>query len=214
MATAKVPFIVGDQEDEGTLFALTQSNVTTTALLVTYLKNIFFYDATVTQIEKLVSLYPDNAAAGSPFGTGSLNEIYPQFKRLAAILGDLTFTITRRVFLTIAASVNPSVPSWSYLASYGYGTPILGTFHATDILPTYGIVPSFQSTTIQSYYISFINYLDPNKGANGQIHWPEWSESKQLINFRAANNTLISDDFRNAVYEYLIGPDVRDAFHI
>jgi carboxylesterase type B len=30
---AKVPFIVGDQEDEGTIFALFQSNITTTAEL-------------------------------------------------------------------------------------------------------------------------------------------------------------------------------------
>jgi carboxylesterase type B len=46
---AKVPFIVGDQEDEGTLFSLVQSNISTTAQLVDYLKTIFFYDATVEQ---------------------------------------------------------------------------------------------------------------------------------------------------------------------
>jgi len=38
---AKVPFIVGDQEDEGTLFSLVQSNITTTAQLVDYLKTLF-----------------------------------------------------------------------------------------------------------------------------------------------------------------------------
>lgn len=41
---AKVPFIVGDQEDEGTIFALFQFNITTTAELVSYL-NVFFHDA-------------------------------------------------------------------------------------------------------------------------------------------------------------------------
>ena len=33
------------------------------------------------------------------------------------MLGDLVFTLTRRVFLEVAAGVNPGVPSWSYLAS-------------------------------------------------------------------------------------------------
>jgi triacylglycerol lipase len=43
---AKVPFIAGDQEDEGTIFTLFQSNITTTAELVSYLLNVFFHDAT------------------------------------------------------------------------------------------------------------------------------------------------------------------------
>ena len=161
---AKVPFILGDQEDEGTLFSLTQANITTTAQLKTYFQTVFFPFTSPQIVSDLVDVYPDDITQGSPFNTGILNSIYPQFKRLAAMLGDLTFTLTRRGFLNIAVQKNPTVPFWSYLASYGYGTPVLGTFHASDIIPAYGIVPSFAQVSIQSYYLSFINTLNPNTG--------------------------------------------------
>ena len=201
---AKVPFIIGDQEDEGTLFSLTQFNITTTADLVDYLKTIFFHDATLEQIQELVATYPDDITAGSPFNTGILNSIYPQYKRLAAILGDLTFTLTRRAFLKIASEVNPTVPFWSYLSSYGYGTPILGTLHGSDILPIYGILPGIPSSTIQRYYISFFHTMDPNEGTTGLIDWPKWSVDNQLVHFLAAGTALLSDDFRAKSYEFIL----------
>lgn len=66
---AKVPFIVGDQEDEGTIFALFQSNITTTAELVSYFLDVFFHDAAQEVMEALVATYPDDASDGSPFRT-------------------------------------------------------------------------------------------------------------------------------------------------
>jgi carboxylesterase type B len=201
---ASVPFIIGDQEDEGTLFSLSQSNLSTTADVVNYLKTIFFYDADISVVQGLVKNYPDDPSAGSPFNTGALNNIYPQYKRLAALLGDIVFTLTRRIFLAIASSVHPSVPSWSYLASYDYGTPVLGTFHASDILQVYGITPDFASATIQSYYISFFSTMDPNDGTTGLPNWPQWSQGNNLIHFQAASNGLLADDFRNASYQYLL----------
>jgi carboxylesterase type B len=44
---ACVPFIIGDQGDEGTLFFLVQSNISTTDDVVQYLSPAFFHDATV-----------------------------------------------------------------------------------------------------------------------------------------------------------------------
>lgn len=134
---AKVPFIIGSQEDEGTLFALFQSNISTTAQLTNYLKSFFFNNAPLSKMNELVATYPETFFDGSPFRSGLLNNIYPQFKRLAAILGDLVFTLTRRSFLNVANAVNPTVPSWSYLSSYDLGTPILGTFHGSDLLQVF-----------------------------------------------------------------------------
>ena len=108
-----------------------------------YLSDIFFQSASDAQLTGLVATYQDISTDGSPFRTGLLNNWYPQFKRLAAILGDLTFTLTRRVFLN---EVSDTVPTWSYLASYDYGTPILGSFHGGDILQVFnGIVPNYAS---------------------------------------------------------------------
>jgi carboxylesterase type B len=55
---AKVPMIIGDQEDEGTLFSLNQHNISTTDKLVQYFQGFIFHDTTLAQIQTLVSLYP------------------------------------------------------------------------------------------------------------------------------------------------------------
>ncbi|KAI0403457.1 sterol esterase [Xylaria palmicola] len=202
---AAVPMIIGDQEDEGTLFALFQSNLTTEAHLIDYLHTVFFQDTTRDVVAELVGTYSSTLSAGSPFRTGILNSPYPQFKRLAAILGDLVFTLTRRLFLETTSVANPNVPSWSYLASYDYGTPILGTFHGSDILQVfYGILPNHASKSIHNYYLSFLYTMDPNNGTPSEYEkWPQWKEKKQLMNFYSLFNTLITDDFRSGSSQWL-----------
>ena len=200
----KIPFIVGDQEDEGTGFALFQSNITTTDLLISYLSDIFFHSATTEQIQELVTLYPEDPAAGAPYNTGDLYELYPQFKRIASLLGDYTFTIMRRVFLSVVSKQSPTVPSWSFLSSYDDIIPILGTFHGSDLFVSYGIVPGFPTTSVQSYFISFINSMDPNNGTTGQIEWPQWNAEQELLNFNALSNALIPDSFRAEVFDFFV----------
>ncbi|KAJ2991676.1 hypothetical protein NUW58_g2434 [Xylaria curta] len=202
---AAVPMIIGDQEDEGTLFSLFQSNLTTEAHLIDYLSKVFFQNAPRSTVADLVGTYSPALSAGSPFRTSILNSPYPQFKRLAAILGDLVFTLTRRVFLEIASEVRPDVPSWSYLSSYDYGTPILGTFHGSDILQVfYGILPNHASKAIRSYYFSFLYTMDPNNGTpNTLAKWPKWKDGKQLMNFYSAFSVLLKDDFRSGSYNWL-----------
>ncbi|KAI4672928.1 uncharacterized protein J4E78_001431 [Alternaria triticimaculans] len=200
---AKVPFIVGDQEDEGTLFGLFTSNLTTTKEVTTYLSTIFFQNASPAQVEQLVGSYQTITEDGSPFRTGLLNNFYPQFKRVSAILGDVTFTLTRRLFLEVTGQVAPDVPSWSYLATYDFGTPILGTFHGSDILQVFnGILPNNAAKTIRGYYYSFVYNLDPNEG-NTLMDWPKWSEGRKLINFGANKNSYLDDDFRADTHEFL-----------
>ncbi|KAI9658333.1 MAG: hypothetical protein M1821_002466 [Bathelium mastoideum] len=208
-AFAKVPIIIGDQEDEGTLFSLFQSNISTNAQLITYLSTIFPGDpSAVADVTGLVANYPDDLGpAGSPFNTSYLNEVYPQFKRLAAVFGDITFTLSRRIYLQNVASKLPA--AYSYLSSYLYGTPILGTFHSSDILYAYGDLTSLPVPTqsIQTYYINFVNSLNPNGAgtpAAPLIEWPQWSTgSPQLLNFLAASNQLIPDTFRANASQYL-----------
>lgn len=193
---AKVPFIVGDQEDEGTLFGLFTPNLTTKSDVTNYLKTVFFPTTDVKDIQGLVDTYQTTTEDGSPFRTLLLNNWYPQFKRISAIIGDLTFTLTRRLFLESTSSVFPDVPSWSYLSTYDYGTPILGTFHGSDLLQVfYGVLPNNAAKSIRAYYFSFVYNLDPNKGS-GQDNWPQWSTSQQLKSFGANSNTIIQDNFR------------------
>jgi len=206
-AYTKVPIIIGDQEDEGTLFSLVQNNITTTDQVITYLAS-YFPLATRNEVAEYVNTYPDDPSAGSPFNTGIANELYPQFKRLAAILGDATFTLTRRAYLSL---VSGTIPAWSYLSSYDYGTPFLGTFHASDILLLYDnptrLVNPVPANAVLTYYVSFINALTPNGPAAQSASletWPNWDNStRELINFQALSSPIIKDDFRQESYEVL-----------
>jgi len=65
------------------------------------------------EVNELLTLYPSDAAAGSPFGTGDLYAITPQYKRLAAIIGDLEHHAQRRFFLNQTAQQQHA---WSYLS--------------------------------------------------------------------------------------------------
>lgn len=200
---ARVPVISGNQQDEGTLFALYQSNVTTTDQLVSYLQT-WFPRASQEDVAGLVATYPDDAAAGSPFNTGDANEVYPQYKRLAAIIGDFALTMARRITYQRIACELPGV--WSYLSTY-LNIPGIGTAHATDLLLLFhGKGPQVPTEAIETYYISFINHLDPNRlnDIASLEHWPRYvAENPHLMQFNV-NNTIISmDTFRQESYEYL-----------
>lgn len=200
-----VPSIIGDQEDEGTLFSLFQTNVSSTDDLVRYLKDLYFANASEDQIRTFVELYPENISAGSPFRTTIFNEWNPGFKRRAALLGDIVFTLTRRVTLDFVNKFKPDMPTWSYLSSYDYGTPVMGTFHASDILQVfYGILPNHAMASCRTYYFNFLYNLDPNKGVGGYDNWPRWRDAKKLMWFKSATkNALLDDNFRQEAADFL-----------
>ncbi|KAL1296824.1 hypothetical protein AAFC00_004450 [Neodothiora populina] len=202
-AYTKVPIIVGDQEDEGTLFSLVQTNITTTEEVVDYFSMIF-PDTEVSLTAGLVDTYPDDPAAGSPFRTGSANQIYPQFKRVAALVGDVVFNLRRRQYLSL---VSGTVNAWSFLDSHAYGTPVLGTFHASDLLAYFFETTLVTAVTYQNYYVSFVNYLDPNAIPTTAplISWPKYtSANPQLVQLQVLSNNLMQDDFRSTSYEYIV----------
>ncbi|KAL7953244.1 carboxylesterase [Trichoderma compactum] len=189
---AKVPLLLGDQEDEGTLFSVYQLNLTSTQDLEEYLGSLYFQQATVSQIQDLVATYPDDPSAGSPFRTGPLNNIYPQYKRLAAILGDVIFTLRRRSLLETVDQIAPSVPTWSFIASYLYGTPFLGTFHTTSQITAFGLVPGYASAVTQEFYISFFNTMNPNSNGSALLPiWPCWGSGKQVMQLGATSSSLV-----------------------
>ncbi|KAJ7265540.1 Alpha/Beta hydrolase protein [Mycena rebaudengoi] len=74
-AYAKIPLLAGDDDDEGTFFAFGSTNVTTDDDFANYLRAVSLPRASTTQISHLATLYPQDPAQGSPFGTGSDNAI-------------------------------------------------------------------------------------------------------------------------------------------
>ncbi|KAF9890631.1 hypothetical protein FE257_005762 [Aspergillus nanangensis] len=214
---APIPFIVGDQEDEGTLFALFQSNLTASGDLIDYLKRYMFPSASDAQLNQLLDTYGSDLSAitqGSPFRTGVLNDVFPGFKQRAALLGDVLFTLTRRAFLKLTAALHPEISSWSYIATYDYGTPILGTFHGSDLLQVFfGIFDNYAARSIRTYFVNFVYSLDPNDhgGSSDYPEWPTWESNRQLLNVDKDKATLITDDFRSDSFDVMeeIGGSLR-----
>lgn len=197
---AKIPLIVGDQQDEGTLFSLVQGNLSTTEDVINYLTPIFPL-ASQGQVASLVATYPDTPA--SILDPLIRSMIYPQFQRLSTILGDLTFNFQRRRYLATVAS---QVPAWSYNADYLSSVPVLGTFHASDILAEFfdtPVIPVIER--VLRYYINFANHLTPNKGGDVEEEWPRYEAGeggKKMVQFGALESKIIEDTFGAEAYEY------------
>lgn len=84
----------------------------------------------------------------------------------------------------------------------------MGTFHASDLLHSFGLLPGLllPTRTIQNYFLNFANHMDPNKGIekNYLVDWPQWeNETRQLCEFGALENGVMDDTFRQGVSDYL-----------
>lgn len=199
---AQVPIIIGDQQDEGTLFSLVQTNLTTNDDLISYIET-FFPESEPAVSETLVNSYPDNPAFGSPFGTGDKFNRYPQYKRLAAITGDFSFTLIRRSYLSDVTA--QGVTAWSYINTYLHGNSSLGTFHGADTLNDRSTALSkVAQNATQIYYISFTYHQDPN-AIPPSVQWPQWNNThRRLLNFSLDQVELGTDYFREKQYETLL----------
>ncbi|KAJ7471064.1 carotenoid ester lipase precursor [Mycena latifolia] len=175
---AKIPIMTGDSDDEGTLFSLANSNITTSNEFTAYINSNYLSSATPAQIAKLSALYPDDPTQGSPFDTGTANELTPEFKRLAAFQGDYIFTGARRFFLEYASVTQNA---WSWLNKRGKSTPLVGAGHGSDISFWFPTANSTGDITAIDALINFINTLDPNRSLNPNAHkkpavfWPKWN---------------------------------------
>ena len=79
-----------------------------------YLQSNYLPAASPSDADLVMTLYPQDPTQGSPFDTGYLNAVTPQFKRLAAIQGDFFFHGLRRFLL---GELSGRQPTWSFCKS-------------------------------------------------------------------------------------------------
>ncbi|ODQ81368.1 hypothetical protein BABINDRAFT_12593 [Babjeviella inositovora NRRL Y-12698] len=199
---ARVPYIIGDQDDEGSLFALTNLNVTTNAEVAAYIGNVF-PGMSSSQMTELLTVYPQDVTQGSPFNTGLLNALTPENKRIAAFLGDVVFQAPRRFFLNNM----PDVTRYTFDSQQLEGTPIAGTFHANDIIWQYYVTGS-GSLVYRNAFIAFANTLNPNSGGIYTLtNWPQYQNTNALANnmlyINAVGLTTGKDNYRQAAISFL-----------
>ncbi|KAI0686608.1 carotenoid ester lipase precursor [Earliella scabrosa] len=193
---ANIPFVTGDCDDEGTMFSLSNLNVTSEMALRQYIATNYIPRISQEDMETLLKLYPNDIREGSPFNTGILNALTPQFKRIAAMQGDLVFTAPRRFFLEQRSSEQPT---WSFLSTRLKGLPFLGAAHGSDMLNVFG------GGDMADYLIYFVNNLDPN-GETG-IAWPKYTTSeREQLTFQdgLVPLAITKDDYRVDAMEHII----------
>ncbi|KAF8836216.1 alpha/beta-hydrolase [Paxillus ammoniavirescens] len=166
-SVADVPFVNGDCDDEGTLFSFSTLNITTDTQFEEYIHSYWFPEAPPTAIQELMEFYSANISEGSPFDTGALNAITPQFKRIAAFQGDVIFQAPRRLLLQHRSGKQPL---WTYVSKRLKTLPVLGSFHGSDILNVFG------GEDMTSYLVRFASTLDPNGGTD--LYWPQYTTAE------------------------------------
>ncbi|KAJ4494661.1 carotenoid ester lipase precursor [Lentinula edodes] len=189
-----IPIVSGDCDDEGTLFSLASLNVTTQSDLATYVQTIFLPNISDSDLAELLTEYPADITEGSPFDTGILNAITPEFKRIAAFQGDAVFQAPRRFFLQ---SLSGKQPIWSFINKRLKDLPVLGSAHGTDILNVYG------GGDMADYLIRFAATLDPN--GNTGIEWPQYTTgSPNMLQFNDGliPLTLSLDNYRESAMSF------------
>ncbi|KAJ6463699.1 extracellular triacylglycerol lipase precursor [Mycena vitilis] len=209
---SRVPFISGTNLDEGTLFV--DPSVNTTDDLRMYIASQLPGISDPVQmnatVDRMMELYPDIPALGSPFGTGNATfGLSGQWKRAAAISCDVNFAAVRRGWMQAASAYG--VKTYAYLfTDPQLDSGFLGIPHASELSYVYGrpivdfITPgstkSFDalSPIIMDYWISFAATLDPNDGKGvDRPHWQELTPSHQAyLQLQAGNITVVPDDFR------------------
>jgi acetylcholinesterase len=218
-SVAPVPFVTGDCDDEGTIFAVFNSNVTTDDELAAYLERYYVPpsnfnpssgtgNATSSQglVAEILAAYSADPTQGSPFDTGIANTVTPQYKRMAAIIGDLIFQAPRRFFQQSTAGKQTQ---FAFLNKRGKSSPVVGASHGSDIALIYG--PS----DMTDYLIRFGATLDPNDGNTdpSQIAWPAYTpDAPTLLTFLdgLAPLALSSDTYREEAIQTLIQASFAD----
>ncbi|KAJ7844157.1 extracellular triacylglycerol lipase precursor [Mycena leptocephala] len=200
---ARVPFIAGANLDEGTYF--TRPTVNSTAMIESFLISNYTTPTLSAQklkdaVQKLVGLYPDVPAFGSPFNTGNQTfGLSTEWKRLSAIMGDLWFHSQRRAWMRAANKfgvktfgylfTDPGAPPISPPTIGPTGHDALGVTHTADLIYLYGLETVFgrpasaMALGIQmiDYWVSFATSLDPNdRLGSARPLWSQYTSSHKV----------------------------------
>jgi para-nitrobenzyl esterase len=185
----KVPYLLGSNTDEGTLFLPTTTPATDQDYM-TALTALFGASASAVASVYLPGNFPAN---------GALN---PQTAALARAIGD-----SRLVCTTFDTAVRTAHAGASVFM-YNFDVPVpvaisatLGATHGSELTSVFGTSPTFAldasakavSDLMQRYWTNFAKTGNPNAGSD--LNWPAFSESANVrINF--ALQPSIVNNFR------------------
>ncbi|KAF5325129.1 hypothetical protein D9619_009956 [Psilocybe cf. subviscida] len=216
---SRIPFIAGTNLDEGTAFTPTDVKQSTDVIRAKILQDnsppLVPKHILAAVVDKLLRLYPDDPALGSPFNTGTERYDLPHgFKRAAAINGDLSFVSTRRNLQQTASRFGVKNFGYLFTQPQPNDPPFLGVTHASEVRFVYG-VPTDQSLpalalsrSMIDYWISFATSLTPNDGKGVLPKGRNFSLSslvlsQVLLQLNGLNLTTIPDTFRKEQIDFI-----------
>jgi carboxylesterase type B len=223
---AHVPHLYGTNSDEGTDNAPSGGLINTTEQLFSFIKHDAGFNFPDAVIDKILDLYPDDPAQGIPLNTGAERfDQGTQYKRIAAILGDVFYHATR---LDDARWYSRYSPTYIYrfntkpwqnnpLSTDGGKAPAYkGVSHFSEVAfvfanpAFYGPWPEYKalSDELSAHWINFMAGGCPN--GKGLPRWPMYNGSTQGLNLvlqangRGYNGSYVEEDtWRLAGREYL-----------
>lgn len=194
-----IPMMIGENMDEGTTVALLFATQTKNETNDKFRRLFPIGGQNLTQF---LDFYSEDPADGAPFNTGEKYQIYPDYKRSAAILTDVFFTIPRRLILQ-NTGCNTS-PRYVYYNSAGHDIPFVGASHLTDAIWQFYLFRNYASDAFRRYTISFANNHNPNVNT-GLTEWPEWDdEEQQVLHIQQKQGSIITDDYRTEKSDYAL----------
>eukprot|EP01117_Protostelium_nocturnum_P014617 TRINITY_DN5580_c0_g2_i1.p1 TRINITY_DN5580_c0_g2~~TRINITY_DN5580_c0_g2_i1.p1 ORF type:complete len:480 (+),score=129.07 TRINITY_DN5580_c0_g2_i1:404-1843(+) len=203
----KVPFMAGENLDEGTGFVNTIN--WSSDQLVRDAVSGSFPNMTQSSLDSIMNLYPNNLTLGSPYNTGSKTYYGAQGKRASSIYGDLFFTFPRRWQSEQISGFG--VPTWNYRFDYNYyagqenSATYLGVAHALEIISVYYYLPNPSSDAMAAYWPAFATNLNPNIGLKGLLpFWDQFnSTGRQQMRFEQQAAVLRTDDYRRNASQFV-----------
>ncbi|WWC86554.1 uncharacterized protein L201_001431 [Kwoniella dendrophila CBS 6074] len=225
---AQRPFIVGDVTDEGTVFA----SATNESTFIQSVQGSGLFTRSNDTVAKILELYPDNPAEGSPYNTGdNLFNKTSTYKRSASYAGDTTFQVARRNWLDVTHSQG-FTQTWNYefahVAANVGANPAQGIFHGAELNYTRGRPTEGKSWWVEEdinfckayleYLLRFIYQGNPNQVVDDKaiigstnittdqfVTWPTYNgpAERNTILLKAEGRSVVKDDFRSQQFDFI-----------
>jgi acetylcholinesterase len=128
---AKIPIILGTNTDEG--FGV--NGVNTDEQAIEQLTHSKRYILNKAEAEKMLMLYPNDPAVGSPYGWGNMTwpQLGLQYKRFTSMASDITMVAPRRLLAQQMSKYQPRVYSYRWDAPKYNTTTTIGVNHFSEV---------------------------------------------------------------------------------
>ncbi|MEO3757829.1 carboxylesterase family protein [Mycobacterium sp. B14F4] len=198
---AKVPYLLGSNSDEGTMFftrPITDAREYTAALVEAFPRAGETSADSGERVQPIEAMYPVRA-----FPNGQPT---PTTAAVARVIGDARLVCP--TYDTAVRAAAAGSPVWMYNFSIGASRGGLGAAHGSELPFVFGTAESFEplmqavAERIQRYWINMAQSGNPNRGDD--TDWPRFSGAAPVrLDIGATDNTVF--DFRVKECEFWRG---------